>query len=76
MASKIPTRQERDANLDKLQQSVQKWAEKEKTRIENETTFLRAVKQGRGAANAVKQNLLRGELAVIDEINAFLVSSS
>lgn len=62
----------RDANLDALSQAVDEWFEKEKTRLDNETKFLRAVAQGRGSANVGTANLLEAAKLVQVELEDFL----
>ena len=47
MARKPPSKDERDSNLDALKEAVDEWADKEKTRLENEVFFMRAVLDGR-----------------------------
>jgi hypothetical protein len=72
MATKPPTKDERDANLDALQESVNEWVDGEKTRLENEVAFMRKVLKGRGATDASSQNLSSAENLVVAEIDAFL----
>lgn len=74
MATSLPTKDERDANLDALQEAVDEWADKEKERIEDEVKFLRAVRKGRtGAEMASTQNLAQAETLIVAEINSFLI---
>lgn len=75
MANTPPTRAQRDANLDALEKAVNEWAESEKTRLENEVKFMRAVLQGRGVSEAGSANLALGALEVAGEINDFLVGA-
>jgi len=67
-----PSKEARDANLDKLQQAVNEWAQKEVTRLENETQFLRAVLAGRGAQGAASGNLATSSSLVFAEVDEFL----
>ena len=74
MASVPPTKKERDANLDALNEAVDGFVQSEKIRLENEVKFLRAVLKARGGApNASEQNLASAGLLVQTEIDAFIV---
>ena len=75
MAVSPPTKTQRDSNLDALQEAVDRWAEIEQTRLENEVQFLRAVQEGRGAKDAATRNLSAVETIVVAEIDSFIVSS-
>lgn len=73
MARQVPTKAERDAHLDELKSAVQEWGDKEKTRIENEVKFMRAVLKGRtGSEEAGTQNLITLESLLEREIEDFL----
>lgn len=73
MASQPPTKAERDANLDSMQTALDQWADSEKTRLENEVKFMRAVLQGRGASNTGSKNLASTSALLQTEINDFIV---
>ena len=74
MASSPPTKDERDKNLDALSEAVKKFVESERTRLENENKFLRAVLNKRGGApNASEQNLASAGSLTQTEIDAFIV---
>lgn len=75
MATIPPTKAERDANLDALQEAVDEWSGKEETRLDNESKFLRAVVQGRGASNTGTQNLEKTASLTQSEIDQFIASS-
>ena len=75
MSVQPPTKAERDANLQALKDAVDDWAGTEKTRLENETTFLRAVLQGRGASDLGTKNLALASELLQSEINEFLVGT-
>lgn len=75
MAAQPPTKAERDANLEELRTAVNEWAESEKTRLENETFFMRAVLQGRGATNLGSKNLAAVSAVLQAEINEFLIGT-
>ncbi len=75
MAAQPPTKAERDANLDALKEAVDEWAESERTRLENETFFMRSVLQGRGASNLGTKNLALASTLLQVEINEFLVGT-
>lgn len=58
MAKLPPSKNARDLNLDRLKEAVLTWGDKEKTRLENEVKFMRAVLKGRtGSEKAGTQNL-------------------
>ena len=72
MAVQVPTQVERDANLQALEQAVAEWAKKEQDRLDNESKFMRAVLQGRGASNVALQNLQAVVTPLQVEINQFV----
>jgi hypothetical protein len=76
----IPTKKERDANLEALKKATEKWADKEIERLDNEARFMRAVVKGRtgseelGALNlAEAAELVSKEINSITEIDSFIV---
>lgn len=72
----VPTKDERDANLDALKTAVDEWIAKEKTRIEEEVTFLRKVLKGRtGSEEANSTNLAKSLELVVAEIDSFLIGT-
>ncbi len=72
----IPTKDERDANLDALKSSADEWIEKEKTRIEEEIAFLRKVLKGRtGSEKANSTNLAKSLELVTAEIDSFIIGA-
>ena len=72
----VPTREERDANLDALKEAVDEWVAKEKTRIEEEITFLRKVLKGRtGSEVANSTNLAKSLELVNAEIDSFIIGA-
>ena len=74
MASTPPTRKDRDANLDALKKAVDEFVQTERTRLENEVRFLRAVLEKRGGApNASEKNLAAAGSLTQTEIDAFIV---
>ncbi len=73
MATSPPTKDERDANLDALQTSLDEWADSEKTRLENEVKFMRSVLKGRtGSETAGTLNLASAGDVIVAEIENFL----
>lgn len=75
MAKLPPTKAARDANLDSLKSAVKEWGTKEKTRLENEVKFLRAVLKGRtGSEKAGTQNLDALQEVLRLEIEDFIAS--
>jgi hypothetical protein len=72
----IPTKAERDANLDALQSAVEEWATSERTRIEEEIAFLRKVLRGRtGSEEANSTNLAASLKLVTAEIDSFIIGT-
>lgn len=75
MAKLPPTKAARDANLDMLKTAVKTWGEKEKTRLENEVKFMRAVLKGRtGSEKAGTQNLDTLQEILKLEVEDFIAS--
>lgn len=75
MAKLPPTKVERDANLDSLKTAVKTWGDKEKTRLENEVKFMRAVLKGRtGSEKAGTQNLDTLQEILKLEVEDFIAS--
>jgi len=72
MAKTPPTETDRNTHLDALQTAVDEWAETEKTRLDNEVTFLRAVLSDRKASNLGTKNLAQTSALLQVEINDFL----
>lgn len=72
MAIAPPTPEERDANLDSLVEAVDKWFEIEQSRLDNESTFLRAVAKGRGAQDVGSKNLFKASSLLQKEVDEFL----
>ena len=68
----VPTRAERDANLDALKEAIDAWSEAEINRVDSETRFLRTVLQSRNATIGMARNLAEGSLLLQDELDAFL----
>ena len=59
--------------LDQLEVDVKDWIKKEKSRIENEVAFLKAVLEGTTGSSAVKRkNVELARIFLVEEINAFL----
>lgn len=73
MAKTPPTKDERDANLDKLTEAMDDWFEDEKKRLENETKFMRSVLEGRGASDAGTKNLIEASALLQSEVDEFIV---
>ena len=74
MGSIPPTRAERDANLNALKSAVDEFVSSERTRLEEENKFLRAVLDARGGApDASQRNLASAGKLVQTEIDAFVV---
>jgi len=74
MATRIPTKTERDENLDTLAEEVKKWADDEVKRLDNEAKFMRAVVKGRtGSEELGSLNLFEASKVVQVEIDSFIV---
>lgn len=68
-----PTKDERDANLDALQTAVNEWGEKERSRLENEVKFMRAVLLGRTGSEEAGTKALDSASALLQaEIDDFI----
>ena len=74
MAKNLPSKEERDANLDALKEAMDEWFEAEKRRLENETKFMRSVLQGRGASDAGTRNLATQSALLQIEIDQFIAN--
>lgn len=72
MAKLAPTIDARNSNLDSLQTAVDEWADTEVTRLDNETKFLRAVLQGRGASDIGTKNLESTASLVQEAISEYI----
>jgi len=72
----VPTKAERDANLDALQSAVEEWVAKEKTRIEEEIAFLRKVLKGRTGSEEANSTNLAASLDLVNaEIDSFIIGT-
>jgi hypothetical protein len=77
MAKLPPTKAKRDANLDTLKSAVKEWGAKEKTRLENEVKFMRAVLKGRtGSEKAGTKNLDTLQEILKLEVEDFIATGS
>jgi len=76
MANLPPDKNARDANLNALQAAMQEWGQKEKLRLDNETTFLRSVLTGRGATGAGDANLQKAASALEAELDSYILYGS
>jgi hypothetical protein len=74
MAKTIPTKSERDGNLELLKKKVKEWADDEIKRLDNEAKFMRQVVKGRTGSEVVGQtNLIESSLLVQSEIDEFIL---
>lgn len=63
----------RNEALDELKEAVEKYLDEEKTRVKNEVSYLKAVKQRLGGSSTLRAaNESRMSLLLVDEINVFL----
>lgn len=68
-----PTRDERDENLDSLQEAVDDWGKREQDRLENEVKFMRATLKGRtGSEQAGTEALDAASDLLQTEIDDFI----
>lgn len=75
MAKGPPDKTARDTNLDNLKKAVNKWIDKEITRLDNEAKFMRSVLKGRGASDTAAKNLNSAVSAMKDDIDAYLTGA-
>jgi hypothetical protein len=73
MATIAPTKAKRDENLDKLKSAVQEWGDKEKTRLEEETSYLRSVLEGRGASDTGTKNISAASELLAQAVTDFII---
>ncbi len=63
----------KDQALDELKEAAERYISQEKTRIGNEVSFLKAVKQRLGGSDTLRaSNEKRLGVLLVDEINTFL----
>ena len=73
MSAQDDRTKERNERLDALKAAVEEWADKETTRLTDESTFLKSVLKGRtGAGRLADQNVADSSKYLVDEINEFL----
>lgn len=70
------TKEERDANLDKLLSTSEEYFDSEEKRLDSETQFLRSILQGRGVSGVAALNLRQGVDLLQSEVSAFLFVES
>lgn len=64
---------ERDARLDRLKQALDDWHTNEKSRLEDEASFLKSVLRGRtGSERLARENTAEAEVLVVEDITSFL----
>jgi hypothetical protein len=63
----------RNQLLDRLQSAFNEWHDREKSRLEDEATFLKSVLRGRtGSERVSRSNTSEAEVLVINDIDSFL----
>ena len=63
----------RNQLLDRLQSAFNEWHGREKSRLEDEATFLKSVLRGRtGSERVSRSNTSEAEVLVINDIDSFL----
>jgi len=74
--ARIPTKTQRDQNLETLKSEVNTWAEKQIERLDFEARFMRQVVKGRtGSEELGSLNLFEASKVVQAEIDEFIVFS-
>ena len=65
--------QDRDALLDRLKEAFDEWYDSERSRFEDEATYLKSVLRGRtGSERLARENTTEAEVLVINDITGFL----
>lgn len=65
--------QDRDAQLDRLKEAFDDWYSREKSRLEDESTYLKSVLRGRtGSERLAQENTTEAEVLVVNDIESFL----
>jgi hypothetical protein len=72
MATTPPSESKRNENLDALKKAMDEFFEDEKRRLDNETKFMRAVLEGRGASDAGTRNLATQSALLQVEVDEFI----
>jgi len=63
----------RNDKLDRLKSALDEWYGREKSRLEDEATFLKSVLRGRtGSERLSRENTSEAEVLVSDDISSFL----
>lgn len=73
MATIAPTKAKRDENLRKLKSAVEEYGKNEKTRLEEETKYLRSVLEGRGASNSGTKNISQASELLAQAVTDFII---
>jgi hypothetical protein len=64
---------DRDALLDRLQEAFNDWYDREKSRLEDEATYLKSTLRGRtGSERLATENTTEAEVLVVNDITSFL----
>ena len=74
MTTRVPTKIERNANLDLLKVAADQWVQFEQLRLENEVKFMRSVLLGRAAQETGSKNLASASSLLQVEIDQFIVT--
>ncbi len=65
--------EERDALLDRLKEAFDEWYDSERSRYEDEATYLKSVLRGRtGSERLARENTTEAEVLVMNDITSFL----
>lgn len=65
--------EDRDAKLDRLKEAFDDWYDREKSRLEDEATYLKSVLRGRtGSERLAQENTAEAEVLVTNDIESFL----
>jgi hypothetical protein len=66
----------RNEKLDRLKEALDEWYERERSRYEDEATFLKSVLRGRtGSERLSRENTTEAEVLVTDDITSFLAGT-
>jgi hypothetical protein len=66
----------RNARLDELLQAVREWHERERARLEGDSTFMKSVLRGRtGSERLHRANTSQAERLASDDIDSFLAGT-
>jgi hypothetical protein len=69
----VPSKEKRDARLDKLKTAAEAWADKETERLNKEVELLTKITKGRPGADRLQNSSIEAASdLLVDELNSFL----